>query len=126
MVIVEVPPGARRHGAEQCSEPAGFLREFVAVQTGAVEVEVVVPADAGEHADDHRLAGKFQTMLTRMTAEAQILFGVASRPGPFRRAVGSSTVLASRNVPRPSNSVMPCSFIRKWARSGAGMSASAP
>lgn len=124
MVIVEVPPGARRHGAERCSEPAGFLREFVAVQTGAVEV--VVPADAGEHADDHRLAGKFQTMLTRMTAEAQILFGVASRPGPFRRAEGSSTGPASRNVPRPSNSVMPCSFIRKWARSGAGMSASAP
>ncbi|AZH82549.1 hypothetical protein EAO79_06290 [Plantibacter sp. PA-3-X8] len=81
MVIVEVPPGARRHGAERCSEPAGFLREFVAVQTGAVEV--VVPADAGEHADDHRLAGKFQTMLTRMTAEAQILFGVASRQARF-------------------------------------------
>jgi len=124
VVIVEVPPGARRHGAEQCSEPVGFLREFVAVQTGAVEV--VVPADAGEHADDHRLAGKFQTMLTRMTAEAQILFGVASRPGPFRRAVGLSTVLASRNVPRPSNSVMPFFFVRKWTRSGVGMSGSAP
>jgi len=76
VVIVEVPPGARRHGAEQCSELTGLLRELVAVQTGSVEVVVLV--DAGEHADDRRLAGKFQTVLTRMTAEAQILFGVAS------------------------------------------------
>ncbi|MDD9151595.1 hypothetical protein PUY80_03310 [Plantibacter flavus] len=51
-MIVEVPPAARRHGAEQCSESAGLLRELAAAQTNGVEV--VVPADAGEHADDRR------------------------------------------------------------------------